>query len=640
MDSNERVGLVNGVWFVVAVVVFLAAVVVYVIVAASTYSDFTDTGAYVPLLFVGAAGFISLVSWWRDRVNRVAVEESLRREREQLESRLEDREEALDRERQLRSRAEEVNQVEKKWRQELYGETIRMYRERGALGDPSDVPSMVLRLARTLLEGEKGLLFWRREEDGKGNLELAASEGFEHDPENSMIVRHFAEEVLERDQTIHESNSWDIEAEQRTEADEEIENLVAVPIYLQDQFNGVVVCANNPNGFDDYDNEVLLSVGDQAGVVLQNARLQGELRTSYLATVAALANAIEVKDPFLRGHSEEVANYVAAVAERLGLPPKRREELTFGSLLHDIGKIGISERILLKPTDLAPEEFEVVKLHPRIGYKLVQQVPALRSIAPAMLYHHERFDGGGYPSGLRGEDIPLEARIICVADSFSAMISERPYRERMTLEDACAELERCAGSQFDPEIARIFVEEVRRSPSTPKRESIPALEDDSELEVQRRGDEPILGYGTLTLTDNLTLLYTRRYFHEVVHAEAQKAALQSRPFGVVLLELAEIPELNQRVGYAAGDQAIQTAARMVQSVAVRHDGTACRYSGRRLGLIIPGADEETIKLIAAEISADFKDGPDAHVATATWRPHDTGDTVIDRARTSLSNLET
>jgi HD-GYP domain-containing protein (c-di-GMP phosphodiesterase class II) len=141
-----------------------------------------------------------------------------------------------------------------------------------------------------------------------------------------------------------------------------------------------------------------------------------------------LANAIEVKDSFLRGHSEEVAHYVAAVAERLDLPPKRREELIFGSLLHDIGKIGISERILLKPTELAPEEFEVVKLHPRIGYKLVQQVPALHSIAPAILYHHERFDGGGYPSGLRGEDIPLEARIICVADSFSAMISSLSVR--------------------------------------------------------------------------------------------------------------------------------------------------------------------------------------------------------------------
>jgi diguanylate cyclase (GGDEF)-like protein len=201
----------------------------------------------------------------------------------------------------------------------------------------------------------------------------------------------------------------------------------------------------------------------------------------------------------------------------------------------------------------------------------------------------------------------------------------------MTLEDACAELERCAGSQFDPEIARLFVEEVRRRPPTPKRESVPALEDDSELEVQRSDDEPILGYGTLTLTDNLTLLYTRRYFHQVAHAEAQKAALQSRPFGVVLVEL------NQRVGYAAGDQAIQTAARMVQRVAVRHDGTACRYSGRRLGLIIPGADEETTELMAAEISADFKDGPEAHLATATWRPHGTGDAVIDRARTSLSH---
>jgi hypothetical protein len=110
-------------------------------------------------LIVGAAGFISLISWWRERVNRAAAEEGFRREREELKSRLEDREEALDQERRLRSRAEEAHQVEKNWRQELYGEIIGMYRERGALGYPSDVPSMVLRLARTLLEGEKGLLF-------------------------------------------------------------------------------------------------------------------------------------------------------------------------------------------------------------------------------------------------------------------------------------------------------------------------------------------------------------------------------------------------------------------------------------------------------------------------------------------------
>ena len=389
-----------------------------------------------------------------------------------------------------------------------------MYRERGSLGDPSDVPSMVLRLARTLLGAEKGMLLWGRDEDGDGKLDLAAAEGFEQDAETSVIAQRFAGEVLESGQTVRDQNPGEVDAGQRAESDEEIENLVAIPIYLQDEFEGVVVCANNPEGFDDYDDEVLLSVGDQAGAVLQNARFQGELRASYLATVSVLADAIEVKDPSLGGHSEEVSSYVAAVAGRFDLPQGRRDELLFGSLLHDIGKIGISERILLKPAALTPEERAVIELHPLIGRRLVEQVPALRPISPAVLHHHERFDGGGYPSGLAGEEIPLEARIICVADAFSAMISERPYREPMTIDEACAELERNAGTQFDPEVVRVFVEEVLREPPILGRQ---------ELAPTLRDDGSIMGHDTLALIDNLTLLYTRRYFHETAHAEAQRA---------------------------------------------------------------------------------------------------------------------
>jgi hypothetical protein len=149
------------------------------------------------------------------------------------------------------------------------------------LGDTSDVPSTVLRLTGSLLDAEKGLLLWRQD-GGDGELALAAAEGFEHSPEDSAVVRRLAEEVLERDQTVREEN-LETEADRRTAADEEIEDLIAVPIYLQDEFHGVVVRANNPGGFDDYGDEVLLSVGDQAaGLVLQNERLRGELRASFL----------------------------------------------------------------------------------------------------------------------------------------------------------------------------------------------------------------------------------------------------------------------------------------------------------------------------------------------------------------------
>ncbi len=164
------------------------------------------------------------------------------------------------------------------------------------------------------------------------------------------------------------------------------------------------------------------------------------------------------------GHGEEVASYVTAVADRLGLEPRRREELVYAALLHDLGKIAISESILLKPSELSAEERGVIQLHPRIGAELVRQVAALRAIGPAVEHHHERWDGTGYPGGLAADAIPVEARVLAVADAFSAMTADRPYRAALSFDEACAELERCAATQFDPMCVRLFVEEARRRP--------------------------------------------------------------------------------------------------------------------------------------------------------------------------------
>jgi len=191
--------------------------------------------------------------------------------------------------------------------------------------------------------------------------------------------------------------------------------------------------------------------------------LEEELRESYLETVRALTEMISVRNADLERHSSEVALAVAGVAEKLELDPRRRVELLFASLLHDDGKIGVSEEILLKPAELTSEELGEVRRHPAFGARLIEQVPALEPIAPAIRHHHERFDGAGYPEELEGTDIPLEARILAVADSFAAMIEERPYSPAMTEEDACRELERCAGTQFDPDVVEAFVSEVRGS---------------------------------------------------------------------------------------------------------------------------------------------------------------------------------
>ena len=182
--------------------------------------------------------------------------------------------------------------------------------------------------------------------------------------------------------------------------------------------------------------------------------------SARIATVRLLAEAIEAKDPYLRGHSDEVSSYAATVADRLGMDDESHDRLVLGSLLHDVGKLAIGEGILLKPSSLTPEERSIVEEHCVIGERIVQHVPGLAPIAPAVLHHHERWDGCGYPHGLRGDEIPLEARIIAVADSFSAMTADRPYRPRRAFERARRELQRCAGTQFDPDVVAVFCEEL------------------------------------------------------------------------------------------------------------------------------------------------------------------------------------
>jgi diguanylate cyclase (GGDEF)-like protein len=394
------------------------------------------------------------------------------------------------------------------------------------------------------------------------------------------------------------------------------------------------VCANRPGGFQEYEDDVLLALGDHAGSVLHNSRLRGELRSSYLATVGMLADAIAAKDPFVGGHSEEVATYVGAVARRLGLDHRHTEELVFGSLLHDLGKIGISERILLKPARLTPEERAVIELHPRIGYRLVSRIPSLDSLAAAVLHHHERWDGDGYPARLRGEQIPIEARIIGVADAFSAMTSDRPYSRRMTLDEACGELERCAGSQFDSRVVEAFVAEVRAHPPERSRGRLGEALDEPELAVLA-GEGPLLGSGTLAIIDNLTLLYSHRYLHEAAAAESERSRLQHQRFVVVLAELDDVPRVNAEQGYAAGDALIRRAARSLTGLAVRCGGTACREGGIMLGLLIPGERGPDPLALQQEV-ADALSGVGAvRVGAAAWLEGDDGEAVLARARVAL-----
>ncbi len=646
----------TGNWFTAAAI-GLAIGLLFVLVSLFTGALFDAPDDILTVALALLAG-ATLAGWWQDklaRAERDKVEAAGRRQEDDERAEQERERERLEKERaeaerkqrdaytnvmHARARLERAHVAEREWARELREQVSRLHRQQGALGHSGDVRELVLETAVRLVEADRGLLLSREDEDGDGDFDMVCSTGFKSDPTHSAVAQAYAEKVLRHDETVREDDSSELRGDGRNDADDEIHNLLAIPIYIQDQFSGVVLCANREGGFDDLDDDVLLALGDHAGAVLENGRLHGQLRTSYVATVRMLAEAIEAKDPSTRLHSEEVAEYVAAVADHLDIESRGREELLIGSLLHDVGKIGISERILLKPGPLTPEEREAIELHPGIGFRLVRQVPALEGIADAVLHHHERYDGKGYPEGLIGEDIPLEARVIGVADSFSAMTAHRPYREPLSVEQACAELKRCSGTQFDPRVVELFVEEVRRHPPGSRpgaAERIESALDDPAVRAQLAPGEPVVGYGPVGAVDNLTMLYSHRYLHDAAAELVEQAAVAHNPFSVLLLELTDLGEINDRDGFSAGDRAIVEAARAASRVAARCGGTACRYGGRRLAVLAPATSEEAAVALGRDLEMELSSGgPGVRAAAAAWRPGDPPAAVIARARMALA----
>jgi HD-GYP domain-containing protein (c-di-GMP phosphodiesterase class II) len=182
-----------------------------------------------------------------------------------------------------------------------------------------------------------------------------------------------------------------------------------------------------------------------------------ENRALFLGTIKALAAAIDGKDPYTRGHSERVSRFSMAMAQRLGLGAEEVEKVRISALLHDVGKIGIDDNILKKPSALTNEEFEVMKSHPQKGFKIMSQIPAMKEFLPGMYMHHEMINGQGYPQGLKGEEIPLMARIVAVADTFDAMTTERPYQKAMPLDAALARIESFVGTRYDEKVVAALV---------------------------------------------------------------------------------------------------------------------------------------------------------------------------------------
>jgi len=195
----------------------------------------------------------------------------------------------------------------------------------------------------------------------------------------------------------------------------------------------------------------------QVGIGIENAILFDMIKNSYINSIKSLINSLEAKDSYTKGHSEQVAYYSLLIGKHMGIGSHNLEVLKNASYLHDLGKLGIKDAILLKPGPLDKDEMEVIKQHPSMTVKILEPLGLKKEEVEACFHHHERINGNGYPAGLKGDEIPLLARILAVADAYSAMVSERPYRGAMTEEEAIEELRRYADIQFDREIVETFI---------------------------------------------------------------------------------------------------------------------------------------------------------------------------------------
>jgi putative nucleotidyltransferase with HDIG domain len=242
---------------------------------------------------------------------------------------------------------------------------------------------------------------------------------------------------------------------------ERVKEFLLVPLSIKSKRIGLLtIGAVDVIGQNDVD--LLTSIANNAAVAFENALLYDTSKKYFFRTIDALIAAVEAKDKYTEGHSQRVARYAEMIARHLGLPREQIEEIKIAGILHDVGKIGISDSILSKPGKLTEEEYDEIKLHPGISNKILYPVGFSERTLQAIAFHHERYDGKGYPHGLKGDSIAFEAQIIAVADAYDAMTSDRSYRSAMSRHAAIRELETNKATQFTPLIVDTFIDAIGR----------------------------------------------------------------------------------------------------------------------------------------------------------------------------------
>jgi HD-GYP domain-containing protein (c-di-GMP phosphodiesterase class II) len=242
-------------------------------------------------------------------------------------------------------------------------------------------------------------------------------------------------------------------------------SIICVPLIAHRQTLGVLEVINklDGSGFTEQDLDTLVCVASTAAITIENNRLQKSVLDAYKSTIKALAAAIDAKDPYTRGHSQRVVEYALLIGRSLSFCQDELDVIEYAGILHDVGKIGIPDRILTKPGKLTAEEYSIVRKHPVMSANIIDGVPFLKAVQGPVLHHHERYDGAGYPEGLNGDKIPMGAMILAVADTFDAITTNRPYRAALSIDFAIQELCKCSGNQLCPTVVEAFVPALEQS---------------------------------------------------------------------------------------------------------------------------------------------------------------------------------
>ncbi len=340
--------------------------------------------------------------------------------------------------------------------------------------DPDEVGRIVLKESRKALGSDHASLFLV--DDKSGHLTLAGADGFSGDEADNIRLLSAWEIISDhlirsrKPLSVDDVHKDEIFKDEKLPASHEefpIESFLAVPLETRGKVVGALMVSNRErpgHKFTDEDKDLLMAMSNNIAIALLNAKLYFKMKNLFISTITSLTRAMDAKDSYTSGHSERVMKYSVAIGKEIGLDEESLESLRLSSLLHDIGKIGVKESILLKPAKLLGYERRQIKMHPSIGARIIESMDDSHIIQRGILEHHERYDGKGYPNHLKGTQISIVGRIIAVADVFDALTTDRPYQKGNSKDEVYRKIQNESSSQFDPEVVAAFVASYNKYP--------------------------------------------------------------------------------------------------------------------------------------------------------------------------------